>query len=148
MGIILILFVKVAQARNKDNYSNRRYEYIYMDNYNRTICPFAYEYDAWQYYLKNLLDKKDKYLDNKNKVYHTPKRGEPIPYTGKMRGGPPSVRPRKLKHIALMYDNPEYKDFNRGSRSDYPVGWWDDFHRHVEKNWKRQSKRRHQWKER
>ena len=44
-----------------------------------------------------------------------------------------------------MYANPEYKDFNRGSRKDYPIGWWDDWYRSRERNWK--SQRRHQWKE-
>lgn len=127
----------------KDNYCNSRYDYSYYDNYGRVINPNAYEYDAWKYFV----GKGHKCIQKKNNKYHTPIRGKSIPYIHKVCGGP-KVRPRKLKHIALMYDNPEYSEFNRGSRSDYPAGWWDDFHRHIEKNWKRQSKRRHQWKER
>ena len=140
------IFLDGGNPKDKYNYNNKRFKYSYKDNYNRIINPFAYEYDAWKYYLNFLLDKEDKYSYFKNKVYYTPQKGIPISNTGKKRGGP-SVHPRKLKHIALMYSNPEYKKFNRGSRSDYPNGWWDDFYRHTEKNWKRQSKRRHQWKE-
>ena len=62
----------------------------------------------------------------------------------KWRGGP-AVKPRKSKHIKMMYDNPEYKGFNRGSKKEIPGGWWDDLDRSVEKNWK--SQRKHQWKE-
>lgn len=62
----------------------------------------------------------------------------------KRRGGP-HVHPRKIKHIAVMYSNPEFKEFNRGSRNDYPDGWWDNWYRVRERNWK--SQRCHQWKE-
>lgn len=132
---------------NEKIYYNRRYDYSYYDNYNRVINPRWYEDDAWEYYQNFIMGKEYQYMWEKNNKYHTPSRGKTIPYTRKIRGGP-NVRPRKHKHFALIYDNPEYRGFNRGSRSEFPQGWWDDFYRHTEKNWKRQSKRRHQWKER
>lgn len=70
-------------------------------------------------------------------------RYDPVPYCRKHRGGP-RVRPRRIKHLKAMYDNPEYKGYNRGSKKDLPLGWWDDWYRHNERNWK--SQRKHQWK--
>ena len=134
------------KKKNRDNYSNRRFYYFYIDSYGRIINPRIYADDAWEYFLDFVLDREKNRLYMRNKVYHTPKRGEPIPYTG-INKYSTTLRPRKLKHVVSMYKNPEFKDFNRGSCSDYPLGYWDDFDRHVEKNWKRQSKRRHQWKE-
>ena len=134
------------RRKNKNNYFNRRFNYFYIDNYGRQINPYMYEDDAWYYFFNFLLGRKENKFYIKNKKYHTPKRGEPIPYSG-VRRYCANLRPRKLKHVVSMYKNPEFKGFNRGSRSDYPLGYWDDFDRHIEKNWKRQSKRRHQWKE-
>lgn len=33
----------------------------------------------------------------------------------------------------MMYDNPEYKGFNRGSKKEIPSGWWDDWDRCIKK---------------
>lgn len=91
------------------------------------------------------MGKKDYFYFNKNEIYKDTFRRTPIEGISKWRGGP-SVRPRRIKHLKAMYANPEYKKFNRGSHKDIPDGWWDDWRRCKEKNWKSQSKRRHQWK--
>ena len=138
---------KLSDEKIENYNENRRLNYEYFDSENRRIDPYPYKDDAFEYYLEKIKDNPVKYSWKKNKTYKGIYRQTPVEGIRKWRGGS-SVRPRKLRHIALMYDNPEYKGFNRGSRSDYPEGWWDDFDRHIEKSWKRQSKRRHQWKER
>lgn len=130
-------------------YRNDAYDKEYFDGYGRKINPRAYEEDAWSFYAEYIAnkDKNKKFHYVENKVYQGVFRETPVPYTGKKYRGGPSIRPRKIKHIAKLYSDPEYKKFNRGSRSRYPDGWWDDWDRCVERNWKSQSKRRHQWKE-
>lgn len=130
-------------------WTNSRLEQEYVTGYGKMINPCMYKNDAWIYFCEHLYNqvKTRKKYSVKNKIYKGTFRKDAIKYTGKRRGGP-SVRPRKLKHIVSIYGNPEYKEFNRGSRSDYSDGWWDDWHRCRERNWKSQSKRKHQWKER
>jgi hypothetical protein len=133
-----------------DKYSNPRFSEHFFDGYGRNITATAYKNDAWNYfckYLRNVADKdKNNYFYwHKNKTYKGTFRETPVPYTGGRRGGP-SVRPRRIKHLKAMYANPEYKEFNRGSVKDVPDGWWDDWTRCRERNWKSQSKSRHQWK--
>lgn len=130
-------------------WKNNRLEQEYITGYGKIINPCAYKDDAWIYFCEHLYNqvKTRKKYSVKNKIYKGTFRKDAIKYTGKRRGGP-FVRPRKLKHIVSIYGNPEYKEFNRGSRSDYSDGWWDDWSRCREKNWKSQSKRKHQWKER
>ena len=140
---------KLSDEKIENYNENNRLNYEYFDSEGRRIDPYPCKKDAFEYYLKKIKNKDNSVKNHwqKNKTYKGIYRQTPVEGIRKQRGGP-SVRPRKIRHIALMYSNLEYKSFNRGSRSDYPEGWWDDFDRHVEKSWKRQSKRRHQWKER
>jgi len=128
------------------DYSNDAYNSHYFDGYGRDINARAYEADAWLYYLEHIKGKvkNRKPYSVKNKVYYGVFREIPVSHTGRYRGGP-SIRPRKIKHIVAMYGNPEYKEFNRGSHKELPDGWWDDWTRSVERNWKSQRKVRHQW---
>lgn len=130
---------------------NSYFEKHYFDGYGRDITATAYKTDAWVYYCLYIrnndnVDKNEYSYWWKKHNYHNVFRQDPVPHTGKrLRGGPP-VRPRRIRHIKAMYGNPEYKEFNRGTKKEVPDGWWDDWYRHNEKNWKFQSKRRHQWK--
>lgn len=133
-----------------DEYANTRFTEHFFDGYGREITAYAYKKDAWTYYCQYIrgkedVGKKDYSYWRRNQVYKGTFRRTPVEGISKWRGGP-SVRPRRIKSLAAMYANPEYKEFNRGSKKDLPSGWWDDWHRCKEKNWKSQSKRRHQWK--
>ena len=128
------------------NINEQGKEYQIFDGYGRCINPKTYEKEAFRLFLEQYKDKKEKYYWQKNYKNMGIFRYDPVPYSGKRRGGP-SVRPRKIKHLHAMYLNPEYKEYNRGSRSDIPEGWWDDWYRCRQKSWKSQSKRRHRWKE-
>lgn len=125
---------------------NDRMKDQYYDGYGRQIDPHIYYNSAhllWVEKYKNLPSETiEQTLKKwkKNKTYCGEFRKEPVEGIRKRRGGP-YARPRKIKHIAAMYSNPEFKEFNRGSRNDYPDGWY----RVRERNWK--SQRRHQWKE-
>lgn len=124
-------------------YTNKRFDFTYWDGYYRRIEPRIYYNEAflyWSEHIKNTPISKRK----QQNTYIGEFRRKPVEGIRKGRGGS-HCKPRKIKTIAAMYANPEYKGFNRGSRDDYPDGWWDDWHRSVERNWK--SQRRHQWKE-
>ena len=126
---------------------NKRMEYKYYDGYNRNIDPHIYYKTAHLLWVEKYKNLPEEYWLNKRdrqKTYKGEFRKKPVEGIRKRRGGP-YRRPRRLRGIAAMYANPEYKDFNRGSRKDYPEGWWDDWYRSRERNWK--SQRRHQWKE-
>ena len=131
--------------------------YTIYDNYNRIINIKDFENEAFNLY-KQLKKKnnsfsfnyilwrwehfKIKYSFNKvdcNYRY----RKDPVPRTGKRRGGP-SWHPPHTAGLKRMYSNPEYKDFNRRSFKGIP-NWWDDRYRQVQKSWKKQRKCRHQW---
>ena len=137
--------------------------FILYDNFNRIINVHDFEEDSLNFYhheLKiinrnyfntinhylwikhNQYKKRHKlatYIYKSNYIY----RQTPVPYTKKIRGGPSWHVPHTAK-IFRMYANPEYKKFNRGSKKTVP-NWWDDRKRIVQKNWKEQSKVRHQW---
>ena len=84
-------------------------------------------------------------LKKKKRFYHSfVYRKTPVPYTRKIRGGCRYGSSPRTKHIFMMYDNPEYKEFNRGSPKVVPK-WWDDKIRCYQRSWKEQSKCRRQW---
>ena len=119
-----------------------------LDGFDRCINPKIYEREARLLYLNYYKHKKVKsnyFYWRKNNVKYA-FRYDPVPRTCKRKGGP-GVKPRRIKPLKSMYANPEYKEFNRGSHKDIPLGYWDDWYRCKQKNWKSQSKRRHQWKE-
>lgn len=130
-------------------WKNNRLEQEYITGYGKIINPCAYKDDAWIYFCEHLYNqvKTRKKYSVKNQTYKGTFRRTPVEGIRKWRGGP-SVRPRHIKQIKALYANPEYREFNRGSHKEVPNGWWDDCHRCKEKNWKSQSKRKHQWKER
>lgn len=134
-----------------EGYNNSRFAEHFFDGYGRDINGYAYKKDAWKYYCqyircKDNEVKKNYFYWSKSKTYKGIFRRTPVEGIHKIRGGP-STRPRRIKQIKAMYANPEYKEFNRGSHKEVPDGWWEDWYRCKEKNWKSQSKRRHQWKE-
>jgi hypothetical protein len=130
-------------------YVNHRFSEDFFDGYGRTITPTIYKNDAWVYYVNYIRgtneDKKEYFYWKKNKVYKGTFRRTSVEGIHKRWRGGPSIRPRHIKPIVAMYKNPEYKEFNRGSHKELPDGWWDDWRRVEEKNWKSQRKTRHQW---
>lgn len=137
-------------ACNSNDYLNYGKNCQILDGFDRCINPKIYEREARLLYLnyyKNQWVKSNYFYRYKNEIKYA-FRYDPIPYTHKYGSGGPHVRPRRIKPLKKMYyAYPEYKEFNRGSHKDVPDGWWDDWHRCRQKNWKSQSKRRHQWKE-
>lgn len=129
---------------------NKRLAYLYFDGYNRKYCSYTYYNDALEYfnlYLKNNNTfYKRKYYKWRN-IYRYKYRNGPVEHIHKRRGGP-CIKSRHIKQIKKMYLDPEQKSFNRGSINDLPLGWWDDWDRSVERNWKSQSKAKHQWERR
>lgn len=137
-------------------HEKNRYFYIF-DNFDRIINVIDLMeesfnlYQKWRetwifpnyihsdYWLKNKKFKKNQHRALLCFKY----RREPVPYTRKLRGRKRWRKPR-TKHIFLMYDNPEYKEFNRGTKKLVP-SCWDDKIRCSQKSWKEQSKARHQW---
>lgn len=117
--------------------------YIFFDGNNRILNPKDYEKSAYDLYLKKYkkLGKKD-YYSWRNPYYKGTFRRTPVEGIHRYKG--PRVKPRRIKPLKKMYANPEFKEFNRGSHKDVPDGWWDDWYRCVEKNWK--SQRKTQWK--
>lgn len=127
------------------NINEQGKEYQIFDGYGRCINPKIYEKEAFRLFLKQYKDKKEKYYWRKSNTNTGVFRYDPVPYTGKRKGGS-YVRARKIKHLKEMYyAYPEYKEFNRGSHKDIPEGWWDDWYRCNQKSWKKH--RKHQWKE-
>lgn len=135
---------------------NKRY--MLYDNNNRIINVQDFLDDALAFYQTKLQNKKISYnyfsfLYNSNKArkyqfYDKMKnnyryRIDPVPHTKKRRGGPTWSSPHTAG-IIRMYANPEYKDFNRGSKHT-GSSWWDDKYRDVQRSWKKQRKMRHQW---
>lgn len=122
----------------------------YYQYFRGEVCinPRDWEKQALSWYKKKYKNQKDrdyyKYW-KKNKVYKGSFRQGPVEGIHKYRGGS-GYRPPKTKHIFAMYANPEYKEYNRGTKKIIPK-WWDDKIRQVEMNWKSQRKTKHQWKE-
>lgn len=133
-----------------DIYEGKRYRFY--DGLGRIINPKNYEYEAKKIFDNRRSHKK---MDNYEK-YSWRKFNHMKSYRGEFRRTPVegihnynrgrSVKPRRLKQLYNMYSNPDFKEFNRGSHKDVPDGWWDDWYRHTERNWK--SQRKTQWKER
>lgn len=129
-------------------YSIKRY--TFYDGENRTINPKDYEYEAHKLYIEKYKkkDKLDKYgycwWRNNQTIYKGTFRRTPVEGIHNYNKGRHS-KPQRLKQLYLMYDNPEFKEFNRGSHKELPDGW-DTPYRLQERNWK--SQRKTQWKER
>lgn len=135
----------IAYSGFFDDYN--RGEYIAYDNFDRIYNLNNYKQQSliiFKQRKKQVANKKHSYWV-KNKKYKGIYRKTPVEGIRKWRGGPSHKQPR-TKHIYMMYDNPEYQEFNRGSKKLVP-SWWDDKFRHVDKCWKSQRKARHQWKE-
>lgn len=84
----------------------------------------------------------------RKKKYKGKFRQGPVENIRKWRGGPSGHGVKHFRSILKIYHNPEYKEFNRGSHKEYDNIWyWDEAeYRCVQRSWKSQSKRRHQWK--
>lgn len=120
-------------------------KYQIFDGMDRCINPRIYEREARKLYLEVYKKKQQKQEYRRwIRKYCGEFRREPVEGIHKWRGGP-SCRGRKVTHLKKMYANPEYKEFNRGSRDEVP-DWWDDCKfRCRQRSWK--SHRKHQWKE-
>lgn len=118
----------------------------FFDGYERCINPKLFEKEAfklWQVEYKNKNEFNWKKHRICKKTYPGEYRKDPVAHTGKIKGGP-FCKNRRVTHIKRMYDNPEYKEYNRGSHKFVPM-WWDDQKwRTIQRSWK--SHRRHQWK--
>ena len=140
-----------SEPENKyfDNFGcnlNETYKkYQFFNGKDRCINPKDYEAEALKYFKEKIKGETGQYSYHYVHKYKGTFRREPVEGIHKYRGGS-GHRPPKTKHIFAMYDNPEYKDYNRGTKKIIP-SWWDDKFRHVEMNWKSQRKTRHQWKE-
>lgn len=130
----------LSQSEYDNSYYEKRWQFF--DGFNRIIDIRIYKNEAFILYKRR--GRRRKYCSIQNHKYKGSFRKEPVEGIHKYKGS--YVKPRRIKAAVSVYFNPEYKGFNRGSKKDYP-GWYDDFSRHIEKSWKRQSKRRHQWKE-
>ena len=119
-------------------------EFQFFDGFGRCINPQLYEKEAFRVFTECYKDKKQYFYWRKNYKNKGVFRYDPVPYTSKYKGGPGHSH-RRIKHLKQMYANPEYKEFNRGSHKEVPEGWWDDWSRCRQKNWKKH--RKHQWKE-
>jgi hypothetical protein len=124
--------------------------YLIFDGCMRYINPKLYEQKAYDFYVKFIKNKEgDKYnyfSKSKSKKEYGVFRKTPVPGIHKYRGGP-KQKPRKVKHIEMMYDNPDFKGFNRGNSKriamdDYYYDWFPA--RRPQKSWKKH--RKHQWK--
>ncbi len=133
---------------NKEETNDKFYQFF--DNYHRIINPIDYKNISFQYFLlgktlrKNVFSSlryyQRYYQKIKRKSYYR-FRYDSVPYIHKWRGGS-SQKPQKVKHILFALED---KEFSRGSKKDIPI-WWDDkFKQRDIKNWKHQSKCRHQW---
>lgn len=129
---------------NKEETNDKFYQFF--DNYNRIINPIEYKNISFQYFLLGKTIRRNvfyslRYYERIKRENHYRFRYDPVPYTYKGRGGP-SQKQQKVKHILLALED---KEFSRGSKKDIPR-WWDDkFKQRDIKNWKHQSKCRHQW---
>lgn len=70
-------------------------------------------------------------------------RREPVPGVHRKKSYARYFRNIKYKHYAADKNNPEYKPFKRGNSFN---SWDAEKYKSIDKSWKRQSKRRHQWK--
>ena len=143
--------------------------YMFYDNYNRIINARDFKEKAFDLYKKWKVDgsslkkcywenihwkyrykfkihnkKKYEYLSKRKTMFEY--RKDPVPFVHKWRGGSSQSGPGTAR-IIRMFANPDYKEFNRGSRHGIPQ-WWDDRSRCVQRSWKEQSKAKHQWERR
>ncbi len=119
----------------------------FFDGAGRIINPKIYEKQAhalWVAKYKKKQDKRDYRYWHRNKTYKGVFRETPVEGIHCRKGGPSVKKPLHIAHIWRMWANPEYEGFNRGW---CPDKWYEGRPRCLEKNWKSQSKRRHQWKE-
>lgn len=118
-------------------------KWIFYDGYGRIINPRDYKEKALLLCKDKFLGKKRNFNWHNSKVYKGIFRKTPVPTTGKVKGGP-SAKPRRVAGLFRMYNNPEYKSFNRGSKKVLPDGW-DYPYRQTQRCWKKH--RKHQYKE-
>ena len=135
-------FIEQCACSPKDP-GGRRYQIF--DNYNRIIQPLDYKDSSFLYWQSLSYPKGHKRWSKWDNVHYIFRQG-PVPHTRKWWRGGSRQRMQKTKHIFLAHDDPIYKDeFARGSTRLIP-SWWDDkFKERDIKNWKHQSKCRHQW---
>ncbi|AXF52281.1 MAG: hypothetical protein [Caudoviricetes sp.] len=80
----------------------------------------------------------------KNKTYRGEFRKEPVEGIHKNSYFLPYIKSKRYKHLVSERLNPETKKFCRGSLDFWDIGYT---YRNYDRSWKRQNKRRHQWKD-
>ena len=127
--------------------------YTILDNYNRIIQPSDYIDISFFYYKQGKIitlreynyKTHGKYIASyKIRTKQEKKikfRYDPIPGTYKWSGGP-SQKMQRVRPALLSMQDPTFK---RGSKKQIPTEWDDKFKERYIKNWKHQSKCRHQW---
>ena len=128
--------------------------YQFFDNYGRIVNPKDYVEISFNYYLhgktlyifERKINRRSKYFGYFRYLNNYKYRYDPVPYIYKIRRGGPFQRNPKTKHIFMVYDEPFYgRKYARGTDRGVP-SWWDDkIKKRDIKNWKHQSKCRHQW---
>lgn len=129
--------------------------YQLFDEYDRILSPTDVWEEAikiWEKYYQdpslNMAREQKAWRERKNQQMRRSFsfRNSPVPHTGKHRFhwriGFRSPKTTALKKYCCA---PEQKMYNRRSWKQLP-SVYDDIFRCEEKNWKSQSKRRHQWK--
>lgn len=99
------------------------------------LCKYIYEQRSSSVYSRKKWVKDKKYIGEF--------RREPVEGIHKSKNR--FWRNKRVKHIIRDHLDPEMKPYKRGNKI-HSYDFSGEYFEHVEKNWKRQSKRRHQWK--
>lgn len=141
--------ISLSYCENQSYQKNGKI-YQFFDSKNRIINPINYKEISFLYY------KQGKTLYLYNRVYYKyylkwytqannyKFRYDPVPFVHRFHGS--YQRMQKTKHIFMAHDDPLYGNkYARGTTRGVP-SWWDDkIKKRDIKNWKHQSKCRHQW---
>lgn len=120
---------------------------LYCKNFIRTVHEWKFNpehFDHWAKEFRSMGRSKDT-------IYYYKQingfRKGPVRHTGKNYYGTPSYRTKQLlmnERRQTSYD--EMFPFNKGTRGkNLPNYLWYDTYQDVEKNWKAQTKHKHQW---
>lgn len=116
--------------------------YLFFDRLGRVINPKLYEEVAFDIYCKEYKNFHRTHKMTYGKSYRN---GLPAKVTRKY--GYRKFKYAKHKQRQLEYSIKEYRMFSKEKKQDLPKGWMCRYEcRDMQKSWKKQSKRKHQWK--
>lgn len=149
------LFLDKCVCNDNDIYNTSKFvTYQIFDEYNHCLVPtdiWNEAYPIWEKYYKNNVAAANKQKAKWNVLYKRSYQQLP-----NFRKGPvPNIHKRARCKISCRHPHTtamkryccanEQQNYNRGSWKNLPSSY-DDIWRIEQKNWKSQSKRRHQWK--